>query len=228
MYAKDDSLIAYDTPAWSRAVLRRGYLLGCKERANLKLWERIAVTLIRGKVEESFTAAFSANDLGRICSAIDVAVLKYGIAKAARDAEVDRTTLYRAFRRQNGPALDTMIRVLRTLGFRLIVKIKEQSDSQAATRLSRHTPHLDAKATARFLTAAFRSCDLNLVIEAFAETLSSQVNVSKLARKTIRSRGALYRAFALPRIPRFSTVLSFLNALGLHFGIERLPSKSQK
>jgi probable addiction module antidote protein len=191
------------------------------------LRERIALSPIPGKAEKSLRAAFTTNDLRRICSVVDVAVHRYGISDFARDTGVDRTTLYRAFRLEKGPQLDTMVRVLRVLRFRLTVEIRDQSDFQATNRLSRHALQLDAKASARVLNAAFKSCDLDLVIEAFAETLKSQKNVSEFARKTTRSREALYRSFALPRVPRFSTVLSFLNALGLQFGIERLPSKSQ-
>jgi DNA-binding phage protein len=91
----------------------------------------------------------------------------------AQDAKVDRATFYRAFRLENGPALDTMVRVLHVPGFRLIVKIRANSLSRRA--------RLDASEIAGFLTVAFRRRNLNLVIEAFAETLSSQENVSELA-----------------------------------------------
>ena len=168
-------------------------------------------------MEEALKVACATNDLRRICRAIDAAVHRSGVVKVAQVAKVDRTTIYRAFRRENGPALDTMVRVLHVLGLRLIVKIKANPSSERA--------RFDAKTTARTLTIAFRSCDLDLAIEALAEALSSQANVSELARKTIISRENLYRAFAFPRIPRFRTVLDFLNALGLQFGIERLPSK---
>jgi DNA-binding phage protein len=189
-------------------------------------WKAHRVAKFIGEVEVSLGVAFATNDLRRICSAVDVAVVRCGISDVARDAELDRTTLYRAFRLKKGPGLDTMITVLRVLGFRLIVETKDQSGFQSANR-SRHAPHLNARATARLLTVAFRTGDLDLVNEAFAKTLSSQENVSELARKTIRSREALYRAFGFRHIPRFSTVLSFLNALELQFGVKQLRSKSQ-
>ena len=190
-------------------------------------WKAHRVAKLIGELEVSLRVAFATNDLHRICSAVDVAVVRCGISDLARDAELDRTTLYRAFRLKKGPGLDTMITVLRVLGFRLTVEeTKGQSRFQSANR-SRHAPHLNARATARLLTVAFRTDDLDLVNEAFAKTLSSQENVSELARKTIRSREALYRAFAFRHIPRFSTVLSFLNALELQFGVKQLRSKSQ-
>lgn len=160
--------------------------------------------------EDALKAAFATNDLRHICRAVDAVVLSGGIAKIAQNAEVDR-----AFRRENGPALDTMVRVLHVLGLRLIVEIKPT--------LSSERPQLDMKTTARSLTAAFKSGDLDLAVEALAGTLRSQENVSELARTTILSRENLYRAFSFPRIPRFRTVLNFLNAIGLQFAIERQP-----
>jgi probable addiction module antidote protein len=169
--------------------------------------------------EEVLKAAFATNDLRRICRAVDEAVLRGGIAKVAQNAKVDRTTIYRAFRRENGPALDTMVKVLHVLGSRLIVEIKPNP--------SLKRPQPDAKTTARSLTRSFRSGDLDLAVAALAKALHSQENVSEFARTTIVSRENLYRAFAFPRIPRFRTVLDFLNAVGLQFGIERLPSKGK-
>jgi DNA-binding phage protein len=78
------------------------------------------------------------------------------------------------------------------------------------------------KAMARSLTDAFRSGDPTAAIEALAETLSAQENVSELARKTIRWRETLYRTFSYPNVPRFSTVLSFLDASGFQFSVEPL------
>lgn len=72
---------------------------------------------------------------------------------------------------------------------------------------------------------AFRSGDLDLAIEALAEVVRSYDNVSELARAANLSRENLYRSFAFPCMPRFRTVLIFLNELGLQLGIERLPSK---
>jgi probable addiction module antidote protein len=76
-------------------------------------------------VERPLNAAFETNDLRRICRAVDAAVLRSGsIIEIARAAELDRVTLYRAFRLERGPALDNMIKVLRVLGFRLVVEVR--------------------------------------------------------------------------------------------------------
>ena len=75
-----------------------------------------------------------------ICEAIYSAVIVVRETKIAQDAGLDRTTLYRAFRHKSGPALNTMVEVLRMLGFCLIVKAKDPSKFQAINRLSRLCP----------------------------------------------------------------------------------------
>lgn len=179
----------------------------------------LLTTSSRRANEGALKAALAANDPRRICKAIDAAVLANGFAKVAEEAKVDRTTIYRAFRREYGPALDTMVKVLHVLGLRLIVEIKPSPSSERA--------RLDVKTTARSLTRAFRSGDLDFAIEALAKVLRSQENVSEFVRTAAVSRENLYRSFAFPHIPRFRTALNFLNALGLQFGIERLPSKNR-
>ena len=174
------------------------------------------------KAEKSLRAAFATNDVRRICSAIDFAVIRRGVTEVAREADVSRTTLYRAFRCRNGPALDTMLKVMSALEFRLTVEAGRRSIFPAVNLLSQRAPSPQMKAMARSLTAAFRSGDPTAAIEALAETLSAQENVSELARKTIRWRETLYRTFSYPNVPRFSTVLSFLDASGFQFSVEPL------
>lgn len=163
--------------------------------------------------EGSLKAAFATSDLGRICRAIDAAVLEGGIATVAYEANVARTTIHRAFRYESGPALDTLVKVLQVLGLHLIVEIRTDLVSERVGH--------DAKATARLLTMAFRGRDLHLAIAALATVLSSQDNIAELARNTVLTRENLYRTFEFPRIPRFRTALTFLNAIGLQFGVER-------
>lgn len=191
------------------------------------------MALVSNDLEKLLNAAFATNDLHRICRAIDAGVLKsLSIIEIAQAAEVDRTTLYRAFRCEKGPALDTMIKVLRVLGFQLVVEVEYQRAINTANRSSKRGGRRvknelgpDAKATARIFTAAFRSREIGPLLKAFAQTLRAQENVAEFARKTIRARETLYRVFTGPRTPRFSTVLSFLDALGLRFAVRRLPGK---
>ncbi|MFH1344617.1 MAG: hypothetical protein ABIL01_25960 [Pseudomonadota bacterium] len=180
-------------------------------------------------MEKSLNAAFATNDLHRICGAIDAAVLEFpSIIKVAQDARINWTTLYRAFRCGKGPGLITMIKVSRVLGFHLIVQTKRQRAINPTTRRPRDVRALykrsaDAKATARLLTVAFKGRELDLVVKALAETLYAQENIAQVARKTIRARETLYRSFTAPRIPRFSTVLSFLDALELQLAVKMPP-----
>jgi DNA-binding phage protein len=53
------------------------------------------------------------------------------------------------------------------------------------------------------------------ILYAFSDVLRAQENVLEFAEKTVSARPSLYRAFAPPRVPRLSTIVSFLDALGL-------------
>lgn len=185
---------------------------------------------VQNDTEASLNAAFATSDLRVICRAVDACILSCSnVTEFSQAAEVDRTTLYRAFRLANGPALDTMTKVLQALGFELIVRVRDE-----AAKLRSESERLDkssgfnsesrraTKAAARRFNIAFASRNVNLLLAAFAESLRLQANVSHFASKTIVSREALYRIFTGPRTPRFSTVLSFLNALGLRFAVRRV------
>src|SRR5918992_420632 len=57
--------------------------------------------------------AFATNNLRTICKAIDDEISRQSsIAEFCQLAKVNRTTLFRAFRRRQGTGLETMIRVL--------------------------------------------------------------------------------------------------------------------
>ena len=178
-------------------------------------------------VEKLLNAAFETNDLQRICRAVDAAVLRSGsIIEIARAAELDRVTLYRTFRLAKGPALDNMIKVLRVLGFRLVVEVRREvanSHERDVPVEGRSSVRKRAAATARQFTAAFKTEEMDSLVKVFKETLHSQENVAEFAGKTIRTREALYRVFTQNPMPRFSTLLSFLNALELQFAVRRLP-----
>ena len=178
-------------------------------------------------VEKLLNAAFETNDVQRICRAVDAAVLRSGsIIEIARAAELDRVTLYRSFRLAKGPALDNMIKVLRVLGFRLVVEVRREvanSHERDAPVEGRSSVRKRAAATARQFTAAFKTEEMDSLVKVFKETLHSQENIAEFAGKTIRTREALYRVFTQNPMPRFSTLLSFLNALELQFAVRRLP-----
>jgi DNA-binding phage protein len=181
---------------------------------------------LKKEVERLLNSAFETNDLQNICRAVDTAVLRSGsIVEIARAAQIDRVTLYRAFRLQRGPALDNMIKVLRVLGFRLIVEVgycELTNSHEGVPAAERSVARKRAPATARRFTAAFKTSEMDELVKVFKETLRAQENVTEFAVKTIRTREALYRVFAQNPMPRFSTLLSCLNALELRFGVRRL------
>jgi len=181
--------------------------------------------------DDSLNEALASNDLGRICRAVDDAILQSGrIVEIARAAKINRTTLYRAFRLQGGPGLDTMIRVLRALGFQLIVELQQAlpiSDLNHQSVKRRTLPERDrqAIAIARRFTTALRTGNTSTLLKVFAEALRAQENVAALAKRTTTSREHLYRVFSRNLNPRFSTLLSYVNALGLRFAVRRLSSR---
>lgn len=182
------------------------------------------------RAEESLNGALATNDLGCICRAIDAELRTLGMQNVALKAGVDRATFYRAFRLENGPTLETMVKTLHALGLQLVVETRRQRGG-AANRVVKSpsasfSPEIVSTAkAARSLTIALRSGDLHRAVRKFGQILQTQQNVSEFARRTIRSRETLYRSFTPPSLPRFSTLLSVLNALGgMQFAVRRLPS----
>jgi len=121
-----------------------------------------------------------------------------------------------------------MIRVLGVLGFRLAVTARGQVYGTPVADAS--TPRRDVleKAysgaeVARKLTEALNSSEVRPVIRVFAEVLRKQDNIARLSKETIRCRETFYRAFVHPHVPRFSTALTLLDALGFSFSIRRVP-----
>jgi probable addiction module antidote protein len=179
-------------------------------------------------MEISLNAAFKTADTHQICAAIDAAIhAQNNISQLARKAGLDRVTLYRAFRTVEGPTLHTVIGALDALGFQFVVQIErrppETPPNPYAPWKSRSHPELrsNSKVAAKYLTRAFETSEINLIVEAFADTLRAQENVTQLAANTIRARTSLYRAFTAPHVPKLSTVLIFLDALGLRLAIKR-------
>ncbi|MEH2518510.1 DNA-binding phage protein [Bradyrhizobium sp. AZCC 1610] len=173
--------------------------------------------------------AFATNNLRTICRAIDDEISRQSsITEFSQLAKVNRTTLFRAFRRRQGTGLETMIRVLEVLGFRLAVTAKGQVYGKPIADVSTSERSILEKTSpgegmARKLTAALNSSEARPVIGVFAEILRTQDNIAGLSKKTIRCRETFYRAFVYPRVPRFSTALTLLDALGLSFSIRRVP-----
>lgn len=170
-------------------------------------------------LRKSLQTAFATGDLLRICEAIDRSVVNFSsVTEVSKAAQIDRTTLYRAFRIKKGPALQTMIRVLHVLGFRLAVEVKKDSKNNA-----------NATRTARAISKALKIGNMELLSQALAITACEQENVTAFAKEAHMSREWVYRLFAGTRLLRFGTLLSYLNALGgLRFSIVPIGKTSKR
>jgi probable addiction module antidote protein len=187
-------------------------------------------------LEISLNAALRTADVHTICAAIDTAVHRSpNVSRLAGDAGLDRSWLYRAFRfKEIGPRLDHAIKILSALGFRLVVKFGRQPKSRPNAMARSRGPdvHIElrsnSKLIAAYLTRAFETSEIAAIVAAFSDVLRAQENVMEFAEKTIRARQSLYRAFTPPCVPRLSTVVSFLDALGLRLAVKPHPKAKGK
>lgn len=151
---------------------------------------------------QTLNKALAANDLHAICDQLGASIFEVtGVTIFSKASKVDRTTLYRAFRIKRDLSLETLIKVLTALGLRLTFVAKTEVPESVAS--------------ARRFSKALASGDPSQLAGAFARSLRSQPNVTRFAEKAGRSREALYRTFAGPGTPRFSTVLCLVAALEL-------------
>ncbi|MEO8321480.1 MAG: hypothetical protein ABI561_24520 [Bradyrhizobium sp.] len=164
----------------------------------------------RDRFRTSLNAALETNDLGRICRAIDQVLKVIGLQKMADAAEINRVTLYRAFRLETATRLDLLIKILYLLDLELEVRTRSLTRSPSKEK------------SARSLSSAFARRDLSKILNSFAMVVRKEDNVTELAKMALLRRETLYQAFSQPRIPRFSTVLSILNALGMHFAVHSI------
>jgi probable addiction module antidote protein len=182
-------------------------------------------------LEISLNAALRTANTARIFAAFDGAIHgQKNITKFALNAGLDRATLYKVFRsKRTGPTLDVVIRVLGASGFQFVVVYLRQPkiSPRRSGPLRKSNVHLElgsnSKLVADYLTRAFETSEIVAIVAAFSDVLRAQENVVKLAEKTIRARPSLYRAFTAPHVPRFTTVVSFLHALGLRLAVKPLP-----
>jgi probable addiction module antidote protein len=178
-------------------------------------------------MEIALNEALKTADAHLICSAIDAAIrAQNNVSQLAQKAGLNRVSLYRAFRTMRGPTLDFVIRTFDALGFQLVVQVgrpvPETSPNRHTLWKSLSHPELRSNSTAaEYLTRAFETSEMDLIVKAFSDTLRAQENVTHLAAGTSMGRTILYRAFTAPHVPRFSTVLIFLDALGLRLAIKR-------
>jgi probable addiction module antidote protein len=183
--------------------------------------------------ETALNAALKTANTKTICLALDDLVRgSSSVSRIAKEAEIDRSVLYRSFRGKKGPRLSLAIRVLRSEGFQLIVKFERQPKKIKPNRFGRGaktTAYLklrdNSKASAEFLTRAFESSDIAEIRKALESVLRAQENVVEFAKRASLERSSLYRSFSQRRDPQLTTVVDFLSALGLRFAVKPLSSE---
>jgi probable addiction module antidote protein len=76
---------------------------------------------------EHLTAALEENDPAFFADAIGVVLRARGMSQLAKKTGLTRDTLYKAFGEGGNPTLDTLFRVLRALGIRLVATPKHHA-----------------------------------------------------------------------------------------------------
>jgi probable addiction module antidote protein len=181
-------------------------------------------------MQVSLNAALRTADVSRIFAAFDAAIhAQKNISEFAFKVGLNRSTLYRVFRSgKNGPPLDKAINISRILGFQFVVKFERQPEIRPNHFVTRRTSEVrfelrsNSKRTATYLTRTFKTAELTLVLEAFSDVFRAQENIFEFAEKAGITQSALYRAFAPPHVPRFTTVVNLLHALGLRLAVKPL------
>jgi probable addiction module antidote protein len=220
---------------WDLATLRCPRLVGPQCLTMRAEWPRrlphvgaILSAANMRSLEISLNAALRTADILPICAVIYTALRKSSdVSSLAKDAGVGRTALYRSFRsKRKGPGLDLTIKILSALGIRFVVEFVRQPkiNSRRSGPPRKSDVHLElgsnSRMAAQYLTRAFDTFEIAAIVAAFSDVLRAQGNVVELAGKTVRDRSSLYRAFTPPRIPKLSTVVSFLDALGLRLAVK--------
>ena len=73
-------------------------------------------------VREYLEAAFEDGDPALIAAALGDVARARGMTEIAREAGISREAMYKAFRPEGNPTLDTLARVIRALGLKLTVR----------------------------------------------------------------------------------------------------------
>jgi len=73
-------------------------------------------------VREYVEAAFEDGDPALIAAALGDVARARGMTEVARQAGISREAMYKAFRPEGNPRLDTLARVIRAPGFKLTVR----------------------------------------------------------------------------------------------------------
>ena len=77
------------------------------------------------------TEAFETNDPAYICTALDTVARAKGIADIARATGLSRESLYKTFRETAKPEFDTVRKVMKSLGVKLVAEPIDEQDKVA-------------------------------------------------------------------------------------------------
>ena len=83
----------------------------------------------RRDIADRINRAFATSDITAICHAIGDATRLHNISELARETEIERSSIHRAFRGEQLPNFSTVLRVLDAMGFQL--KITERRGNRA-------------------------------------------------------------------------------------------------
>jgi probable addiction module antidote protein len=77
------------------------------------------------------TEAFETNDPAYICVALDTVARAKGIADVAKATDLSRESLYKTFKETAKPEFDTVRKVMRSLGVKLVAEPIEEDEKVA-------------------------------------------------------------------------------------------------
>jgi probable addiction module antidote protein len=88
----------------------------------------------RRDMADRINRAFATSDITAICHAIGDATRLHNISELARDAEIERSSIYRAFAGEKLPNFSTVLRVLDAMGFQLRVTQRRRNRAKQARK----------------------------------------------------------------------------------------------
>jgi probable addiction module antidote protein len=88
----------------------------------------------RRAMADRINRAFATSDITAICHAIGDATRLHNISELARDAEIGRTSIHRAFAGEQLPNFSTVLRVLDAMGFQLRVTQRRGNRAKQARK----------------------------------------------------------------------------------------------
>src|SRR5438309_11619348 len=96
--------------------------------------ETLSIKANRQEIADYINHAFEAGDMINICKAIGAATRLYDMSDIAKQAGIERSSLYRAFEGTKHPNFNTVLRVLAAMGFGLKVDVRHGGRAKLSRR----------------------------------------------------------------------------------------------